>query len=124
MLNVRLRSAVMVACLGLGWMLMAPQAATAQPGVCFYDVSTTQIGNVNGAGASGSLTVSWYYEPFPQFPDIDPLCGNLWAARSNDDWISVRKSEPTLSPSTTRSIRTRPRRRAGVRSPLKGRRSQ
>ena len=52
MLNVRLRSVVMVAGLGLGWMLMAPPAATAGPAatrfsdLCFFRVSESLINNV------------------------------------------------------------------------------
>ena len=87
MLNGRLRSAVMVAGVGLGWTLIAPQAATAQ---CTYYLSASTVDNVSDAGASGSLSVAWSQ---PQLPlDVDLLCGDSWVAGSNVNWISLRTS--------------------------------
>ena len=88
MLNGRLRSAVMVAGLGLGWTLMAPQAATAQ---CTYDVYPSSVDDVDDGGDSGSLSVGWSHPPLPF--DVDPLCGDSWFAVSNDPWISTRTSD-------------------------------
>ena len=87
MLNGRLRSAVIVAGLGLGWTFMAPQAATAQ---CTYYLSASTVDNVSDAGASGSLSVAWSQPPLPL--DVDLLCGDSWVAGSNVNWISLRTS--------------------------------
>ena len=88
MLNVRLRSVVMVAGLGLGWTLLAPQAAAAQ---CTYDVFPSSVEDVDDAGASGSLSVGWSHPPLPF--DVDPLCGDSWGAVSSVTWISTRTSD-------------------------------
>ena len=88
MLNGRLRSAVIVAGLGLGWTLMAPHAATAQ---CTYDVYPSSVDDVDDGGDSGSLSVTWTHPPLPF--DVDPLCGNQWSGVSNDSWISTSTSD-------------------------------
>ena len=88
MLNGRLRSAVMVAGLGLGWMLIAPPAASAQ---CTFDVYPSSVDDVAAAGASGSLSVGWTHPPLPF--DVDPLCGNQWSGVSNNSWISTSTSD-------------------------------
>ena len=87
MLNVRLRSAMIVAGLGLGWMLMAPPAATAQ---CTYAVFPSSVDNVNHAGASGSLSVGWSHPPQPL--GVDLQCGSMWVGVSNVPWISLSMS--------------------------------
>ena len=89
MLNVRLRSAVMVAGVGLGWTLIAPQAATAQ---CTYDVFPSSVDDVAAAGASGSLSVGWTHPPLPF--GLDPQCWSMWYAVSNDPWISASRDLP------------------------------
>ena len=88
MLNVRLRMTLMVAGLGLGWTLMAPQAATAQ---CTYDVYPSSVDDVDDGGDSGSLSVTWTHPPLPF--DVDPLCGNQWSGVSNNSWISTSTSD-------------------------------
>lgn len=64
-------------------------------GQCFYSVSPTSVSNVSSAGASGSILVSWHYEPNPEFPDEEDasVCADNWGASSQTTWISVRESE-------------------------------
>ena len=89
MLNVRLRITLLVACLGLGWTLIAPQAATAQA-VCTYAVFPLSVDDVAAAGASGSLSVGWSHPPLPL--GVELPCGSGWVASSNVDWISTSMS--------------------------------
>ena len=89
MLNVRLRIAVMVAGVGLGWMLIATPAASAQ---CTFDVGPVTVDDVPAAGASGSVTVGWTHPPLPF--GLDPQCWSMWYAVSNDPWISASRDLP------------------------------
>ncbi len=91
----------------------APAATGQVFGQCFYSVSPTSISNVSAAGASGSLTVSWHYEPDPLFPDEEDesVCADNWGASSGVAWISVRESNTdtatyTVSANTTTAART------------------
>ena len=63
-------------------------------GQCYYSVSPTSVSNVSAAGASGSITVSWHYEPNSEFPDEEDasVCEDFWSASSGVTWISVRES--------------------------------
>ena len=64
-------------------------------GRCFYSVSPTTVSDVSAAGASGSITVSWHYEPSSEFPNEEDasVCEDNWSASSGVTWISVRESE-------------------------------
>ena len=64
-------------------------------GQCFYSVSPTSVSNVSADGASGSITVSWHYEPNSEFPDEEDasVCEDNWGTSSQATWISVRESE-------------------------------
>ena len=121
MLNVRLRMTLMVAGLGLGWTLMAPPAAAAAPAAtqfydrCFFSLSESLINNVDAAGASGSVAVSWRYVPNPLFPEDgdESVCGDRWSAASQVPWISVSYSNTdnsifyyTVDPNGASSART------------------
>ena len=97
MLNVRLRSAVMVAGLGLGWTLIAPPAAAAQ---CTFDV-----GPVDGRRRPRSrrLRLGDRRVDPPAAPlRSGPLnAGSTWGAVSSVNWISASRDLPLLAhPST------------------------
>ena len=84
-------------------------------GQCFYSVSPTSVSNVSAAGGSGSILVSWHYEPNPEFPDEEDasVCEENWGTSSGVTWISVRESETendtanyTVSANTTSATRS------------------
>ena len=71
-------------------------AAAAQIfGTCSYSVSPTSE-TVEYDATSGSVDVSWDWDPDPEFPHLgnQSQCG-FWSSSSSDDWLSVSRSNST-----------------------------